>query len=110
MVTDSSLSGISSILAVVAVDCFGLLMKGSWHFEEICPGLLHLKQRLLSKHLCHSSGVSFSTQMASMVPFAYRQPSMYSGCAAQPPRKIDRPDIDISGGGRGDLILHYIIL
>ena len=45
-----------------------------------------------------------------MVPFAYMQPNVYSGCAAQPPRKIDRPDIDISAGGRGDLISHLIIL
>ena len=65
MVADSSSSGISSILAVVAVGCFCFPRKGFRHWLDLCLGLQHLKQRLLSKHLCLSSGVSFSIRIAS---------------------------------------------
>ena len=52
MVAASSSSGISLILAVVAVGCFCFPRKGFLHWLDLCPGLRHLKQRLFSKHLC----------------------------------------------------------
>ena len=50
MVTDSLMSGISLILVVVAVGCFCMFMKRFQYVEVTCPGLWHLKQKLLSKH------------------------------------------------------------
>ena len=64
-VVDFPSSGISLILVVVAAECFCFPRKGFRHWLDLCPGLQHLKQRLLSKHLCLSSGVSFSIQMTS---------------------------------------------